>query len=80
VAVLGSNSAGKTTLMNTASASSWTWRRRKRRGGLKITVMGELRYEERRSFTSNRVPESGKGSCSARRGILFFATVTFMRT
>src|SRR4030043_49013 len=46
VAVLGSNSAGKTTLMNTASGLIVDMEKKeRRRGGLKITVMGGLRYE-----------------------------------
>jgi branched-chain amino acid transport system ATP-binding protein len=46
VAVLGSNSAGKTTLMNTISGLIVDMEKKeRRRGGLRITVMGELRYE-----------------------------------
>jgi len=46
VAVLGSNSAGKTTLMNTVSGLIVDMEKKeRRRGGLRITVMGELRYE-----------------------------------
>ena len=46
VAVLGSNSAGKTTLMNTVSGLIVDMEKKeRRRGGLKITVMGGLRYE-----------------------------------
>jgi branched-chain amino acid transport system ATP-binding protein len=46
VAVLGSNSAGKTTLMNTLSGLIVDMEKKeRRRGGLRITVMGELRYE-----------------------------------
>jgi branched-chain amino acid transport system ATP-binding protein len=46
VAVLGSNSAGKTTLMNTISGLIVDMEKKeRRRGGLRITVMGEVRYE-----------------------------------
>jgi branched-chain amino acid transport system ATP-binding protein len=47
VAVLGSNSAGKTTLMNTVSGLIVDMKKKEsRRGGVRITVMGELRYED----------------------------------
>jgi branched-chain amino acid transport system ATP-binding protein len=47
VAVLGSNSAGKTTLMNTISGLIIDMKKKEdRRGGERITVMGELRYEQ----------------------------------
>lgn len=46
VAVLGSNSAGKTTLMNTASGLIIDMKKKEtRRGGVRITIMGELTYE-----------------------------------
>jgi len=46
VAVLGSNSAGKTTLMNTVSGLIIDMKKKEsRRGGVRITIMGELRYE-----------------------------------
>lgn len=46
VGVLGSNSAGKTTLMNTISGLMVDIRRKEdRRGGERITVVGELIYE-----------------------------------
>ncbi len=46
VAVLGSNSAGKTTLMNTVSGLMIDMQKKEaRKGGVRITVMGELRYE-----------------------------------
>ena len=46
VAVLGSNSAGKTTLMNTISGLIVDMEKKeRRRGGLRITVIGEVRYE-----------------------------------
>jgi branched-chain amino acid transport system ATP-binding protein len=46
VAVLGSNSAGKTTLMNTVSGLIIDMKRKEaRRGGVRITLMGGLRYE-----------------------------------
>ena len=46
VAVLGSNSAGKTTLMNTISGLILDMKRKAiRRGGVRISVMGQLFYE-----------------------------------
>jgi len=46
VAVLGSNSAGKTTLMNTLSGLIVDMEKKeRRRGGLRITVMGAVHYE-----------------------------------
>jgi branched-chain amino acid transport system ATP-binding protein len=46
VGVLGSNSAGKTTLMNTISGLMIDIKRKEdRRGGERITVMGEVRFE-----------------------------------
>ncbi len=46
VGVLGSNSAGKTTLMNTISGLIIDIKRKEdRRGGERITVLGELRFE-----------------------------------
>ncbi len=46
VAVLGSNSAGKTTLMNTVSGLMVDMKKKEdRRGGERITVVGELRFE-----------------------------------
>jgi len=46
VAVLGSNSAGKTTLMNTVSGLMVDMKKKEdRRGGERITVVGELKYE-----------------------------------
>jgi branched-chain amino acid transport system ATP-binding protein len=48
VAALGSNSAGKTTLMNTVSGLIIDMKKKEdRRGGERITVLGELRYERR---------------------------------
>lgn len=48
VAVLGSNSAGKTTLMNTVSGLIVDMKKKEtRRGGVRITIMGELRFEGR---------------------------------
>jgi len=47
VAVLGSNSAGKTTLMNTISGLIVDMKKKEaRRGGVRITLMGELAYRE----------------------------------
>jgi branched-chain amino acid transport system ATP-binding protein len=47
VAVLGSNSAGKTTLMNTISGLLLDMQRKEaRRGGIRITIMGSLIFEE----------------------------------
>jgi branched-chain amino acid transport system ATP-binding protein len=47
VAVLGSNSAGKTTLMNTISGLIVDMKKKEdRRGGERITVLGELNYEK----------------------------------
>jgi branched-chain amino acid transport system ATP-binding protein len=46
VAVLGSNSAGKTTLMNTISGLIEDKRiKEKRRGGVRITIHGEIRLD-----------------------------------
>ena len=46
VGVLGSNSAGKTTLMNTISGLMIDIKRKEdRRGGERITVLGEMRFE-----------------------------------
>jgi branched-chain amino acid transport system ATP-binding protein len=46
VAVLGSNSAGKTTLMNTVSGLLIDMKKKEaRKGGVRITIMGELFYE-----------------------------------
>ncbi len=46
VAVLGSNSAGKTTLMNTISGLIVDMKKKeKRRGGIRITLMGNLHYK-----------------------------------
>lgn len=46
VGVLGSNSAGKTTLMNTISGLIIDIKKKEdRRGGERITVLGELRFE-----------------------------------
>lgn len=46
VGVLGSNSAGKTTLMNTISGLMIDMKRKEdRRGGERITVLGEIKFE-----------------------------------
>jgi branched-chain amino acid transport system ATP-binding protein len=46
VGVLGSNSAGKTTLMNTVSGLILDMKKKEaRRGGERISVLGELRFE-----------------------------------
>jgi branched-chain amino acid transport system ATP-binding protein len=46
VGVLGSNSAGKTTLMNTLSGLIMDIKRKEdRRGGERITLLGEIRFE-----------------------------------
>jgi len=46
VGILGSNSAGKTTLMNTISGLIVDMRKKEdRRGGERITVLGEIRFE-----------------------------------
>ncbi len=46
VGVLGSNSAGKTTLMNTISGLILDMKKKEeRRGGERISVLGELRFE-----------------------------------
>jgi len=48
VAVLGSNSAGKTTLMNTVSGLLLdTKKKEERRGGVRITIMGHVKFEGR---------------------------------
>ncbi len=48
VAILGSNSAGKTTLMNTISGLLIDMKKKEsRRGGIRITIMGSLKYEGR---------------------------------
>lgn len=47
VAVLGSNSAGKTTLMNTISGLLLDMKKREsRKGGIRITIMGSLKYQD----------------------------------
>jgi branched-chain amino acid transport system ATP-binding protein len=46
VGVLGSNSAGKTTLMNTVSGLIIDMKKKEaRKGGERINVLGELRFE-----------------------------------
>jgi len=46
VGILGSNSAGKTTLMNTISGLMIDIKKKEdRRGGERITVLGEIKYE-----------------------------------
>ena len=46
VGVLGSNSAGKTTLMNTISGLVEEMRiKEERKGGVRITVLGEMRFD-----------------------------------
>ncbi len=46
VGILGSNSAGKTTLMNTISGLMMDIKRKEdRRGGERITILGEILYE-----------------------------------
>ncbi len=46
VSALGSNSAGKTTLMNTISGLIIDMKKKEdRRGGERITIMGEIRFE-----------------------------------
>lgn len=48
VGVLGSNSAGKTTLMNTLSGLIIDMKKKEdRKGGERITIFGEIRYEGR---------------------------------
>jgi branched-chain amino acid transport system ATP-binding protein len=62
VAVLGSNSAGKTTLMNTVSGLIVDMEKKeRRRGGLRITVMGELRYEGEEILHLKPSARVGKG-------------------
>jgi len=47
VGILGSNSAGKTTLMNTISGLIVDMKKKEdRRGGERISVLGELKFEE----------------------------------
>jgi branched-chain amino acid transport system ATP-binding protein len=47
VGILGSNSAGKTTLMNTVSGLIIDMKKKEdRRGGERISVLGELKFEE----------------------------------
>jgi branched-chain amino acid transport system ATP-binding protein len=47
VGILGSNSAGKTTLMNTVSGLIIDMKKKEdRRGGERISVIGELKFEE----------------------------------
>lgn len=44
--LLGSNSAGKTTLMNTVSGLIWDMKKKEdRKGGTRITVMGAITFE-----------------------------------
>ncbi len=46
VVVLGSNSAGKTTLMNTISGLIWDMKKKEdRRGGTRIALMGQIIFE-----------------------------------
>ncbi len=47
VAILGSNSAGKTSLMNTISGLIVDMKKKEdRRGGVRITVMGEIQFQD----------------------------------
>lgn len=46
IVILGSNSAGKTTLMNSISGIIWDIKKKEdRRGGTRITLMGSIRFE-----------------------------------
>ncbi len=50
--VLGSNSAGKTTLMNTISGLIWDMKKKEdRKGGTRITVMGSILFDQREILT-----------------------------
>jgi branched-chain amino acid transport system ATP-binding protein len=52
VAILGSNSAGKTSLMNTISGLIVDMKKKEnRRGGIRITVMGELKFQSENILT-----------------------------
>ncbi len=47
VGIFGSNSAGKTTLMNTIAGLTWDLAiKERRKGGIRITVMGSMRFEK----------------------------------
>ncbi len=72
VAVLGSNSAGKTTLMNTISGLILdTKKKEDRRGGVRITIMGEVSFcgeEITRMWPSKRVAR-GIALCQERHPV-----------
>lgn len=51
--ILGSNSAGKTTLMNTISGLIWDMKKKEdRKGGTRITVMGSIQFDSEEILTT----------------------------
>jgi len=62
LAVLGSNSAGKTTLMNTISGLIVDMKKKEdRRGGVRITVMGDLTFQNKDILTMKPSERVKKG-------------------
>ncbi|MCF8043783.1 MAG: ATP-binding cassette domain-containing protein [Desulfarculaceae bacterium] len=78
VGVIGSNSAGKTTLMNTLSGLIWDMLiKEKRRGGERITVMGEVSFfgEDISNLPAYRRARAGIVLCRERHPIFPDSTV-----
>ncbi len=78
VGVIGSNSAGKTTLMNTISGLILDLREKERRkGGERITVMGTVRFEDRdiSDLPPHRRAEIGIVLCRERHPVFGDSTV-----
>ncbi len=81
VAVLGSNSAGKTTLMNTVSGLLVDMKKKEdRRGGERITILGTLKFEGEDILYLKPSLRVRKESFSVVNGTLFFEIVTSLRT
>ena len=78
VGVIGSNSAGKTTLMNTLSGLIWDMRlKEQRRGGERITVMGSVSFfgEDISNLPAYRRAQAGIVLCRERHPIFPDSTV-----
>ncbi|MCB2193631.1 MAG: ATP-binding cassette domain-containing protein [Deltaproteobacteria bacterium] len=78
VGVIGSNSAGKTTLMNTLSGLIWDMLlKEKRRGGERITVLGEVSLfgEDISKLPAYRRAQAGVVLCRERHPIFPDSTV-----
>ncbi|MBU1154303.1 MAG: ATP-binding cassette domain-containing protein [Proteobacteria bacterium] len=78
VGVIGSNSAGKTTLMNTLSGLIWDMLiKEKRRGGERITVMGQVSFmgEDISDLPAYRRARAGIVLCRERHPIFPDSTV-----